>query len=198
MEIIEVTQRSEEWFKARLGIPTASHFHEILTSEGKRSRQRDKYLYKLAAERVSGIPSESYSSEAMERGTNLEEEARLIYKLITGNTVDVPGFCLDEEGYGCSPDGLVDSDGLLEIKCPLPHNHVGYVISESVPIQYYPQIQGQLLVTERKWCDFMSYSPNMKPLILRVDRDKNYINALEKELKLFIAELEEVEKKLKI
>jgi putative phage-type endonuclease len=191
MEVIKVEQGSPEWFEARRGIPSASNFSCIITSTGTPSKSSLKYLYKLAGERVSGIIEEGYKNYNMERGTEMEAEAREAYEMITGNTVEEVGFCF-KEGYGASPDGLVDEDGLLEIKCPTAAVHVGYVLAGVLPTDYFHQTQGQLLATGRKWVDFFSYYPGIKPLLVRVKRDEPFLKALEKELKIFCKKLDEV------
>jgi len=199
MEIINCEQRSEEWFAARCGIPTASNFDKIISSEGKRSKQRNNYIWKLAGERVTKTPEEnSYKNMAMEIGMEREAEARETYELITGQEVTQVGFCVGirKYKYGASPDGLIGDDGCLEIKCPLVSTHISYLIKGVLPATYIPQVQGQLLVTGRKWCDFVSYFPGVKPFILRVFPDKLFMELLIKELLDFCDELENVVKKL--
>ena len=196
MKIIDCEQRSDEWFKARLGVPTASSFDKIITTKGVPSKSAKTYLYKLAGEFVSGASEETYQSAAMIRGCDLECEARNLYNFITGRFVEEVGFCL-KEGFGASPDGLVGKDGLLEIKCPLISTQVSYLLDKSLPTAYIQQVQGQLLVTGRKWCDFMSFYPGLDPLIVRVERDEEFIGLLKIELKLFCAKLADTIEKIK-
>ena len=196
MKIIDCVQGSEEWFKARCGIPTASEFDKIITTEGKASKQREKYMYRLAGEAIIGKPEETYKNGNMERGTLLEDEARQAYSLISGNEVIQVGFCDSESGYGASPDGLIGNDGLLEIKCPTLAVHVSYLLGNKLPTDYFQQVQGELLVTGRKWADFVSYYPGIKPLIVRVKRDEDFIERLRVELEVFYVELTEVVKML--
>ena len=196
MKVLELEQRSPEWYKARCGIPTASEFDKIITTSGKQSTQRKKYLYQLAGERLGGIVDESYQSFAMLQGIEKESEARALYKLIVKPVQEV-GFCLSDCGrFGCSPDGLVEGDGLVEIKCPLISTHVGYLLENDVPTDYYVQVQGQLLVTGREWVDFVSYFPGLKPLIIRETPDDTFQRLLKNELETFTAELDELVKKL--
>jgi putative phage-type endonuclease len=176
VRVITAEQRTAEWYAARLGVPTASQFGKLLTPTGKRSTQADGYINKLVAEILTGKSDFEEPNAAMARGTELEPEARDYYSLI--QPVDEIGFCLHDDGFGCSPDGLVGSTGLLEIKCPLPHTHVEYLVENALPGLYVPQVQGQLLVTGREWCDFLSYHPDMRPLLVRVERDQKYISAL--------------------
>jgi putative phage-type endonuclease len=197
MKIIECEQNSPQWFAARCGIPTASNFDLIITVKGERSKQREKYLYQLAGERIIRASEESYQSEAMLRGIEMESEGREFYQLITGYEVTQTGFCItDDDSCGASPDSLVNTDGLLEIKCPKLATHIGYLLSGTLPSDYFQQTQGQLFVTGRKWVDFLSYYPGLKPLLLRVYPDKIFQIILEKEIKLFCADLNEVIKKI--
>jgi len=196
MKIIDCVQGSPEWFAARCGIPTASNFDKIITIDGKPSKQREKYLYRLAGERITQKPEASYQNESMARGVEMEAEARTLYELMTGKTVGIVGVC-SQGNYSASPDGLVNGDGLLEIKCPLLSTHVSYLLQNELPSEYFQQVQGQLFVTERKYCDFMSYYPAIKPFIITVKPDKKFHKALKTELDLFCKELEEITNKLK-
>ncbi len=199
MKIINCDQRSNEWFQAKLGIPSASNFDKIITASGKPSAQSKNYMYKLAGEKVSNFVEEGHQSAAMLRGIELEEEARQMYQIVSGNEVEQVGFCITEGEavFGCSPDGLIGDDGLVEVKCPLIHTHVGYLMDNKLPNEYFQQVQGQLLVTGRKWCDFVSYFPGLKPLIVRVERDNEFLKLLEAELVLFCKKLTETIEKLK-
>ena len=196
MKIIDCVQGTPEWIKARCGVPSASSFDKIITTKGEPSKQRTKYLWQLAGETVTGIPEENYSNSIMERGKIVEAEARQLYELISGQEVAQVGFCL-AEGYGASPDGLVATEGLLELKCPIIATQVGYLLDNTLPTDYFQQVQGQLLVTGRKWVDFVSYYPGLKPLIIRVKRDEGFLKALKVELELFIGELKEVISKIR-
>jgi len=195
MKIVDCIQGSPEWFAARCGIPSASNFDKIVTTKGQPSKQREKYLYRLAGETITGKSEETYQNAIMERGIEMEVEARKLYGLISGSEAVEVGFCLSN-GYGASPDGLVDKDGCLELKCPLIATHVGYLLNGKLPMEYFQQTQGQLLVTGRKWLDFMSYYPGLKPLVVRVERDETFIGALEAQLQVFCAELKDVVNKI--
>jgi len=196
MKIIDCVQGSPEWFAARCGVPTASNFDKLVCLDGKQSKQRTKYMYQLAGETITGIQEEGYQNANMLRGKEMEAEARQLYQLISGLEVQEVGFCL-AEGYGASPDGIVAEKGLLELKCPILATHVGYLLSNSLPSEYFQQVQGQLLVTGREWVDFFSYYPGIKPMITRVVRDEKFLEILKKELKEFCKELKEVIKKIK-
>jgi putative phage-type endonuclease len=199
MIILTDAQGTPEWMAARIGKPTASNFDKIVTMDGKPSKQRQKYMYQLAAERLTGQKEESFQSAAMQRGIEMEEEARSIYEILTGNTVEQVGLCHRDEKclYGASPDGLVGEDGLVEIKCPTSAVHVSYLLNGELPSDYFHQVQGQLFITGRKWVDFFSYYPGIAPLIVRVEPDAKFAAALEKELNAFCEELDTITEKLR-
>lgn len=187
---------SPEWFAIRCGIPTASNFDKIITTKGEPSTQRKKYMYRLAGEAVSGKAEETYQNAIMLRGIEMEQEARNLYELTNECNVEEVGFCLADGGYGASPDGLVGMDGSLEIKCPIISTHVEYLLSGKLPSAYFQQVQGQMFVAETEWCDFVSYYPSLKPLIIRVERDEDFIDKLETELKGFTEELKQIIKQI--
>ena len=189
MEVLMMEQRSEEWFKAKAGVPSPSCFDQIITTKGEPSKQRDKYLYRLAGEAVAGIKEETYTSLAMQRGTELEAEAKAFYELSQGPVQEV-GF-IRHELCGGSPDGLVGDDGGLEIKCPLIHTHVEYLLKGKLPTTYFQQVHGYLFITGRKWWDFMSYYPGLKPLIVRVYPNDGWMSALKEELERFNKDLQD-------
>lgn len=198
MILIECEQGSIEWLSARCGIPSASNFDQVLTSKGEPSKSSTKYAYKLAAERVSGIKEEVFQSAAMARGCEVEQEAVDFYELTQGVSVQAIGFCLHpSKRFGCSPDRLVGEEGLLEIKCPLSHTQVEYLLDNKLPTEYIAQVQGQLLVTGRKWCDFLSYFPGLRPLIIRVERDETYIAKLEAALITLCKEIDIIADKIR-
>ena len=199
MIIDKAIQGTKEWREARGGIPTASAFDMIITTSGTPSKQKQKYLYSLAAERITGVSEDKYQNDAMKRGIEMEAEARAMYELVTGNTVEVVGVCYPDKKklYGCSPDGLVGADGVLEIKCPTAPIHVGYLFNGGLPTDYYCQVQGQLLVTGRKYVDFFSYFPGLAPLLVSVKPDEKFQKALRVELEIFVKELDEITERLK-
>ena len=179
MRLIKCEQGSPEWLTHRLGVPSASQFSKIVTGKGGKSTQVEAYINQLVAEELTGETTLVYVNEHMKRGTELEPDARELYEALTGNTVQEVGFCLhDTVNAGCSPDGLIGEDGGLEIKCPAPATHVEWVKAGVVPSKHLQQIMGCLWVTGRSWWDFMSYHQTMKPLIVRVERDEEYIAAL--------------------
>ena len=179
MRVNNHTQGSDEWLQSRLGKPTASNFGKLITPTGKPSASAEGYINELIAQRITGELPEFYTNSAMERGNELEPAAKALYEFTYGVEVSEVGLCLhDEFECGASPDGLVGDDGGLEIKCPLPHNHIAYLRAGEAPGKYIPQIQGCLWITGREWWDFMSYHPAMEDLIVRVYRDDEYIKKL--------------------
>lgn len=180
MRLLNVEQGSPEWFNARLGIPTASEFCKIITPTGKESTQADGYANRLVAELLIGKPvSDFEGNEWTERGKELEPDAVAFYEMSYGILTHAVGFIMDDEGtMGASPDRLVGEDGLLEIKCPSPQVHVQNMLNKRIDTKYIPQVQGQLLVTGRKWVDWLSYHPEMPPVIIRVERDEKYLEQM--------------------
>lgn len=189
---------SPEWSKEKAGLPSASGFGKILSPTGLPSKQSVAYMRRLAGELILGTKVESYQSSAMERGIFMEAEARMYYEFINGVDVQEVGIVYKDElkDRSCSPDGLVGEDGGLEIKCPELHTHVEYLLSNKVPTTYIPQIQGSLYITGRKWWDFLSYYPRMKPLIIRTFPDEFYQAKLKRELDMFVVNLKDVVRQL--
>ena len=194
---VAVEQGSPEWFQMRLGKVTASRVADILakTKTGP-SASRQNYLIELAIQRTTGIIQESYSNSAMEWGTQTEPQARVAYEVTTNNFVDKVAF-IDHPSikwFGCSPDGLVSDRGLLEIKCPNSATHWEYFKSKKPPQKYFIQMQAQIAVTNKDWCDFVSFDPRMPDrsqlLIVRIDKDEAFIAEMEAEIKKFLDEVE--------
>ena len=183
MIIIPCEQGSREWIEARLGVPTASAFNRLVTATGRISAQRERYIGEMLAEWVTGEPYVDFSTEWTERGKVLEPDARRYYAFYRDldNPVQNIGFALhDSRMAGCSPDGVIGDDGLIELKCPGAPNHILYLSRGTIPREYRLQVQGQLWVTGREWCDFMSYHPEFPPLIVRATPDPVYQEALTK------------------
>jgi YqaJ-like viral recombinase domain len=178
MQVLDFEQGSTEWLQARLGIPTASNFSKLITSSGKKSTQIDSYLNTLVAESLMGEPAESFQSDWMSRGTELEPEARAWYEFQTDLDVQQVGFVkLDSGDAGASPDGLTERGG-LELKCPKAETHVSYLRDNALPSTYLPQVQGCMWICERDTWDFASYHPLMPKLLITVPRDDAFIAKL--------------------
>jgi len=172
MRAIHCEQRSPEWYKLRAGVVTASNAHRLLTLPKIRT-----YMLELLGERLIGATTETPVSAAMQWGIDYEDEALEWYSKALNVDVQKVGFVFhDNMKYaGCSPDGLCSTDGLVEVKCPSTHNHLLH-ISSSVPPNYVAQMQFQMWVTDREWCDFVSYDPRMpdfaRGICIRVERDE--------------------------
>ncbi len=191
-------QGSEEWMCERLSLPTASCFKEIMTGSGQQSKSRMKYMYRLAGERISGERHSGYYGKSMERGNEREEEARKFYELTNGVSVGQVGLCyMDEEKlFGASPDGLVGDDGGFETKDAAPHVQAERLDKGWTGAEHKMQCMGNLLVSGRDWWDLQSYCRGMKPVVVRFERDEDFLRKLEIELRLFCNELDELVKKI--
>ena len=193
MKIVDCIQGSEKWLMARAGIPTASEWDALITPEGKpRTGQgRETYLMQKVAEKVMGYPAQSYGGGAMEQGSILEGEALPWLEFAKGIKAQRVGFCLHDSGrVGCSPDGLIGEDGGIEIKCPSPYVHLGYLLGGVVPKEYRAQVQGSLYVTGRAWWNFLSYNRNFPALFLRVEPDPAFQAGLKTALETFLADFD--------
>lgn len=194
MITLEVAQGSPEWIQARLGIPTASQFDRILTAKTlKVSAQSVGYHYELLAEYFLGQPVSDAGSGYMDRGLEMEREARTWYELASDVDVQPVGLCLTEDRrIGASPDGLVGSEGLVEIKCPSAAVHIGYLLNQDRLVEKYQhQVQGGLWVTGRQWIDLVSYHPSLPPVLVRVAIDADYQQALSVALAVFVKTLDQ-------
>ena len=196
-------QRTEEWFSARLGKVTASRVADVLAKiKSGESASRKNYKMELVVQRLTGKAGESFTNAAMEWGTEQEPFARMAYEAHTGTFVKEEGF-VDHptiEGFGCSPDGIV-GEGLIEIKAPNTANHIETVLEKKAPSKYIPQMQCQMAVTGAKWCDFVSFDPrvpeDLQLFVVRVERDQEYIDSMEVEVKQFLSEVLDLFNQLK-
>jgi putative phage-type endonuclease len=193
-----IEQRTEEWFKQRLGKVTASKIADVIakTKTGV-SASRENYSTQLTLERLTGQQAEFYTNAAMEWGTATEPQARNAYERYREVLVDEVGF-IDHPTIamsGASPDGFVGDDGLVEIKCPESKTQMDTLLNQKVPTKYMPQMQWQMACTGRKWCDFVSYDPrmpeNLQIFVQRVERNDLYIKMLEDEVNTFLAEIDQ-------
>lgn len=172
MTIIDIEQGSEAWYRHRAGKITGTRFATLMSGDSTKGYK--DLINELAGETISGVKDDSYSNAIMERGVELEPEARAVYEIEMDCIVDKVGFCLMdgyEDWVGVSPDGITDL-GMIEIKCPLIKTHMSYIEANRLPNEYKCQVQGNLLATGLDYCDFMSYYPGLKPFILRVEPDK--------------------------
>jgi len=180
LNIYNVEQNSEAWFDLRCGRITTSHFQELISA--KSTTGYKGLVNRVAGEILTGKKDAlGFKSEAMQDGIDREPEAKRAYQDIILQQVVEVGFitnnAIHEEYVGSSPDGLimnkdfVQDFGLVEIKCPLIHTHIEYLKMDVVPSAYRRQIQGQLLVTGADYCDFISYYPNLRTFVKRVEPD---------------------------
>jgi len=175
-------QGGDEWFKARLGIPTASKFATVMAKgEGK---TRSEYMRKLAGEIITGEVTESFSNSHTERGKEMEDEARQTYAFINSVEPELVGFIRNGE-KGASPDSLIGVIGGLEIKTALPHIQIDRLERNRLPPEHKAQVQGNLWISDREWWDFVSYWPRLPMLCVRVFRDEDYIKTMSDEIDRF-------------
>lgn len=194
IEIFDCEQNSDAWRLARLGLPTASMFSTVL-AKGRdgisASLTRRTYLMKLAGEILTGEPCENYTNQHMERGHQMEAEARDLYGFVNDAPLHRVGF-VKRGTVGCSPDSLIGEDGGLEVKTALPHILGEYLLADRFPAEHRAQCQGNMLVTERKWWDIAVYYPKMPLFVKRLERDEEYITGLQVGLEAFQKELDAV------
>jgi len=205
---MDIQQGSDEWFQMRLGKVTASKIADLMSKiKSGESAGRKKLKNELVRERLTGKRVQGYTNAAMERGTALEPLARASYEVKRGLFVDQIAFVNHPviSMAGCSPDGMIGSDGLIEIKCPLPDNHLEHFINDGKDLvsRYYAQVQFQMACcgVDRKWCDLVSFDPDIsEPLqlfIKRIYRDEDFISQAEAEVIEFNNEVDLIVQQLK-
>lgn len=183
-------QGSPEWYAVRMGLATASEFKTVLgvKKDARDKATRKKYMRRLAGEILTGEPRETYSNSFMERGKELEDEARETYRFIRDVPLRRVAFIRNGQA-GCSPDALIGDDGGLEIKIAIPDIQIERLDDGVLPPEHVAQVQGNIWIAEREWWDFCSYCPKLPPFIVRVKRDEAYIAGLAKAVAEFNAEL---------
>lgn len=203
MNTHEITQGSEAWFSARLGKVTASRVADVVAkTKSGYSTSRENYMVELALERITDQRQESYTNEAMRWGTDNEPLARAAYEALTGCLVEEVAMIAHPtiDMAGASPDGLVDADGLLEIKCPNSATHLQTLCTKKPAAKYITQMAWQMACTGRQWCDFVSFDPRMPAglqlFVTRIQRDQALINELEAEVRSFLFELDQMVKEI--
>jgi len=193
-DVTDVQQGSEAWKVLRLGKVTGSRISNVLAKKGSATRQN--MLAILAAERMSGQSHEIYVNAAMQWGVETEYLAREAYEARNDVMVMQTGFCPHPRipNAGASPDGLINTDGLLEIKCPNTSTHIETLIAKKAPTKYIPQMQFQMACTGRQWCDFVSFDPRIEQSYfqIRIDRDNKYIEDMEKQVVEFLVEVDKL------
>lgn len=190
-------QRTDEWFAARLGKVTASRVADLMaTTKSGYAASRDNLMAQLVVEILTNQGQESYTSASMQWGTEQEPFARAAYEIATGQMVDECGFVPHPTiaNAGASPDGLVGTDGLVEIKCPNTAGMIDALLTQTVPGKYNAQMQMQMACTGRAWCDYAVFDPRMPAkaqlFIKRVPRDPVFIQKMEAEIVKFLGELD--------
>jgi putative phage-type endonuclease len=198
-----IEQGTPEWHQLRLGKVTASRVSDVMAKiKTGESASRKNYRAELVVQRLTGMPSESFTNAAMEWGTATEPMARIAYEIAKEVLVEQVGFIEHPTiaMFGCSPDGLAH-DGMIEIKCPNSATHIEYLTDNKAPAKYISQMQCQMAVTGRKWCDFVSFDPrlpeDLQLFVVRVPRDDKYIGTMEVEVVEFLTEVEGMVNQLK-
>lgn len=203
MRFVECRQGTQEWYSARCGITTASCFADAISVCTRASGQRkpgdptavaERYAADLAIERISGKPhGEPIKAWVLERGHEMEEKARMAYEISTGALVTETGICLSDDGlFGYSTDGLVDENGLIEIKAPIDSTKILAMWQTGDVSEYMHQMQGGMWITGRRWCDFIMYVPDLAPVgkalfVKRIMRDDEFIDVMVERLVQFQA-----------
>ena len=180
MKIHNFEQRTEDWYNIRKGKMTASNADTIIAN----GKGLETYIYNLMAEYYSSAEKENYINADMQRGIDLEPEARLEFEFYTNLDVQEVGFIEYNEFIGVSPDGLIGDDGLIEIKCPNDSVYFKLLLSDNIKPEYIAQMQMQMYVTDRQYCYFVSYNPNFEKslYIKKINRDEEMIEKLKKGL----------------
>lgn len=192
-------QGSESWFAARLGRVTASRVADVMAkTKSGYGASRKNYMMELLCQRLTGKREDSFTNAAMQRGTDLEPIARGRYEIENSLFVDEVGL-VDHpsiETFAASPDGLVGDIGLLEIKCPNTATHVDFLQSGKIPAKYQTQMTVQMLCTERKWCDFVSFDDRLPEALQykckRFELDEARGKEITEAVVLFLAELDKI------
>jgi len=195
MKTYDMPQRSPEWIQIRLGKLTASRFPKLFM--GKTTAGYNDVINTATYERLTGEAPESFSNDWMERGTELESKAIQAYEFSTFEKVHSIGFVELDENIGCSPDGLIGKEGMIQIKCPKYNTLINYHLSGHVPKDYNIQMQGEMYITGRKWNIFYAWHPLLKPFIVKIERDDILINKIMIEIDLALKLINERIKKLR-
>ena len=189
-------QQTPEWYAARLGKVTASRVSDVIAkTKSGYSASRANYMASLIVERLTGQCEERFESAAMIWGRDNEPHAKAAYSFLRDATVDDVGFVPHPliDGFGASPDGLIGTDGLIEIKCPNTATHLETLLTDSIDGKYVTQMMVQMACTGRQWCDFVSFDPrlpgDMQLFVRRVDRDAARIAEIETEVTAFLGEI---------
>lgn len=178
MEIVDVEQGSDEWHKVRALRASASHAQAIQAN----GKGLDTYITEKVCKYLSSADDVGFVNKAMEHGIEQEPVAVALYEFVTGNDCEKVGYVIHNDFIGCSPDRFVGKDGLVEVKCPSDKVYFQYLLDSKIDLKYYYQMQMQMLVCERSWCDYVVYNPNFKKQIeiARVYPDQKVVDKLNK------------------
>ena len=196
VKIHEMEQRSDEWFEIKKGKASASRAQAI----GGNGKGLESYVLEIMAEYYSSAERDNYTNEHMQRGIELEPIAKQVYELENDCEIKEIGFAEYNEYIGCSPDGLVGKDGMIEIKCPSDKNYLDILVNEKIDSGYVWQCQMNMLILERKWCDLIFYNPNFKKsmYIKRLKADKKTHEKLLKGFEKVEEEIIKIKNKIKL
>lgn len=192
MTYYDIEQNTEEWFNLRRGKFTASGFNDLFLKPDTATYR--KCIARVVYERKTGVllPEERFNSKAMETGHEREYAAKELYMKETFSLVKNGGFCQLNDWVGCSPDGLVDENGMLQIKCPDFSTIIEYKQSGKLPLNYNRQMNGELWITGREWNDFFVFYPLIDPFIIRVYRDEKLIHEIKEQVDIAITTVEKI------
>ena len=190
----QLPQGSEEWLKTRIGKFGGTDAQAVATN----GKGLETLCFEKVGEIITGRPKTSYTNLDMERGNELEKTAREAYEMKTGKTVTIVGYVEQSEYIGVSPDGLVGDDGLVEIKCPTDANFIRFLYDKKPESKYIWQMQHQMLVADRKWCDYVIFNDNLNRIeITRVERDEKMIEKIRIGLEAGISKIKEIQGRIK-
>lgn len=181
---LDSPQHTDEWLKERAGHFTASSANDLFM--GKTTQTYNDLINKVIFEKLTGTVINNYQTPSMLRGIELEEQARIAYEELTFSKVEQVGFYEVDEWIGCSVDGLVDKNIIVEIKCLEWNTHLRNMLADKVELKYLRQCQFQLMCLKREAVDFFSYHPDFRPLYKRIYRDEKMIDEIKVELKTAI------------
>lgn len=205
--IVQCEQMSPEWLALRCGVLTSSKIADAVAIRKRNPAEelacRRNLRFDLVCERLTGKNVEHYMSDYMEWGIENEPLARMSYEVQTGTSVQLVGFVFHPaiEWAGCSPDGWIGEDGVVEFKCPESSTHLRYILAGEIPEEYRPQMHWQLACSGRQWCDFVSYDPrlpkDLQLFIVRMKRDEKRLFAMESAAEELLSEVEQMLSEIK-
>lgn len=189
MKIIDVKQGTPEWLALKLGKFGGTD----ATAVASNGKGLETLCFEKVAEILTGRSKDNYTNPDMERGNEFENIARSSYEIKTGNLVTQIGYCQLNDYVGVSPDGFIGDDGLVEIKCPNDSNFIRFLYEKKPASNYIWQMQHQMFVTDRKWCDFVVFNDNLNKMeVLRIERNEQSIERLRLGLDQGVTKVQEI------